>query len=52
LPSQTRLLPDWEFLQRLRDAGRERVAQWFDDSGSELGKRSSFDPLAVFGESV
>jgi NTE family protein len=52
LPSQTRMLPDWAFLQRLRDAGRERVAQWFEDSGSALGARSSFDPLAVFGESA
>ncbi len=52
LPSQTRLVPDWAFLQRLRDAGRERVAQWFEDSGSALGARSSVDPLAVFGESA
>jgi NTE family protein len=52
LPSQTRLVPDWAFLQRLRDAGRERVARWFEDCGSALGKRSSIDPLAVFGESV
>jgi NTE family protein len=52
LPSQTRLVPEWAFLQRLRDAGRERVARWFEDSGSALGQRSSFDPIAVFGESV
>jgi NTE family protein len=52
LPSQTRLVPDWAFLQRLRDAGRERVAQWFDNSGSALGRRSSIEPLAFFGESV
>jgi NTE family protein len=52
LPSQTRLLPDWDFLQRLRDAGRQRVAQWLEDNAASLGTRSSFDPLAVFGESA
>jgi NTE family protein len=52
LPGETRLLPDWAFLQRLRDAGRERVAQWFEENGPLLGLRSSFDPLAVFGESA
>ncbi len=52
LPSQTRLLPDWAFLQRLRDAGRERVARWFEDNAASLGARSSFDPLAVFGEAA
>jgi NTE family protein len=52
LPNQTRLVPDWTFLQRLRDAGRERVARWFENSGALLGTRSSFDPLAVFGESA
>jgi NTE family protein len=52
LPSQTRLVPDWAFLQRLRDAGRERVARWFEDNAASLGARSSFDPLRVFGESV
>ena len=52
LHSHTKLLPDWTFLQRLRDAGRERVARWFDESGPALGARSSVDPLRVFGESV
>ncbi len=50
LHSHTRLVPDWAFIQRLRDAGRERVARWFEDSGSTLGARSSVDPLGVFGE--
>jgi NTE family protein len=50
LPSNTRLVPDWAFLQRLRDAGRERVASWFEDAGSAIGQRSSIDPLRVFGE--
>jgi NTE family protein len=50
LHSHTRLVPDWAFIQRLRDAGRERVARWFEDSGSALGARSSIDPRRVFGE--
>jgi NTE family protein len=50
LPSNTRLVPEWAFLQRLRDAGRERVTRWLEDSDSALGQRSSFDPLRVFGE--
>jgi NTE family protein len=49
LPGNTRLMPDWAFVQRLRDAGRERVARWFDDHGKALGRRSSIDPLRVFG---
>jgi len=53
LPSNTRLVPDWGFLQRLRDAGRERVTRWMDESGDgacALGQKSSVDPLRVFGE--
>ncbi len=50
LPGTTRLVPDWAFLERLRDAGRERVARWLDDSASALGERSSIEPLRVFGE--
>ena len=52
LHSHTKLVPDWAFLQRLRDAGRERAARWFEDCGASLGARSSFDPLRVFGESA
>jgi NTE family protein len=50
LPSQTRLVPEWAFLQRLRDAGRERVARWVEENASALGRRSSIDPLRVFGD--
>jgi NTE family protein len=50
LPSNTRLVPEWAFLQRLRDAGRERVAQWAENGASALGQRSTIDPLRVFGE--
>lgn len=52
LPAETRLVPEWEFLQRLRDLGRERVAQWWALHGAALGRRSSIDPLAVFGEAA
>ena len=50
LPGNTRLVPEWAFLQRLRDAGRERVARWVEGSAAALGRRSSVDPLRVFGE--
>jgi NTE family protein len=50
LPGSTRLLPEWGFLQRLRDAGRQRVAQWWPLHGASLGQRSSLDALAAFGE--
>jgi NTE family protein len=50
LHSHTRLVPEWAFLQRLRDAGRERVAKWIENNASALGRRSSIDPLRVFGE--
>jgi len=52
LPAETRLVPEWEFLQRLRDLGRERVAQWWAPHAAALGQRSSIDPLAVFGEAA
>jgi NTE family protein len=52
LPAETRLVPEWEFLQRLRDLGRERVAQWWALHAAVLGQRSSIDPLAVFGEAA
>ena len=50
LPTQTQLLPEWDFLQRLRDLGRERVAQWWQEHGDALGRRSSIDLLDVFGQ--
>jgi NTE family protein len=52
LPNSTRLVPEWAFLQSLRDAGRERVARWIEDSPSALGQRSSIDPLRVFGQAA
>jgi NTE family protein len=50
LPGNTRLVPDWAFLNKLRDAGRERVARWLDvDAPGAWGRRSSTEPLRVFG---
>jgi NTE family protein len=49
LPAETRLVPEWEFLQRLRDLGRERAAHWWDRHAAALGHHSSVDALAVFG---
>lgn len=49
LPAETRLVPEWDFLQRLRELGRERVARWWAAHGPALGRRSSIDPLTVFG---
>jgi NTE family protein len=49
LPGSTRLVPDWAFVQGLRDAGRARVARWFDEHGTALGQRSSIDALRFFG---
>jgi NTE family protein len=49
LPGSTRLVPDWAFVQRLRDAGRARVARWFEEHGTAVGRRSSIDALRVFG---
>jgi NTE family protein len=50
LPGHTRLLPEAQFVQDLRDRGREHVAAWWAMHGSALGQRSSIDPLAVFGQ--
>jgi NTE family protein len=49
LPGETRLLPEWEFLQRLRDRGRERVDQWWNEHHDRLGRDSTLDALACFG---
>lgn len=49
LPADTRLVPEWEFLQRLRELGRDRVAQWWAQHAPALGQRSSVDALRVFG---
>jgi NTE family protein len=52
LPGHTRLLPEVQFVQALRDRGREHAAAWWDEHSTSLGRRSSFDPLAVFGQAA
>jgi NTE family protein len=52
LPGETRLLPDCAFVERLRDAGRERVDSWWTEHGNALGRRSSLDVQAAFGETL
>jgi NTE family protein len=47
LPRDTRLMPERDFLLRLRDRGRDAALQWWR-SGS-FGRRSSVDLLRTFG---
>jgi NTE family protein len=49
LPGSTRLLPDWSFLLKLRDAGRERTAQWWSAHAAAIGRRSTADLAECFG---
>lgn len=44
----TKLNPDWEFLCRLRDVGRNRTAQWLDKNFDRVGRDSSIDLAEVF----
>jgi len=44
----TKLNPDWDFLCRLRDAGRQRAAQWLVESYNRVGSESSIDLAEVF----
>jgi NTE family protein len=44
----TKLNPDWDFLCRLRDAGRARTAEWLETNLDHVGERSSIDLADVF----
>lgn len=44
----TKLNPDWEFLCRLRDAGRKRAAVWLDDNFESIGRASTLNLQEVF----
>ena len=44
----TKLNPDWDFLCRLRDAGRKRAAEWLDQHFGDIGKASTLDLQEVF----
>ncbi len=39
----SKLDPDWHFLTRLRDLGREAAAQWLADHLDDVGRRTSID---------
>lgn len=44
----TKLNPDWDFLCRLRDAGRKRASEWLDNHFESLGQASTLDLQGVF----
>lgn len=39
----TKLNPDWDFLCRLRDAGRARAQEWLEENIDKVGVESSID---------
>ncbi len=44
----TKLNPDWDFLCRLRDAGRRRAEDWLDENFDRVGHDSSIDLAEIF----
>jgi NTE family protein len=44
----TKLNPDWDFLCRLRDAGRNRAGEWLDRHFGDVGAASTIDLQEVF----
>ncbi len=44
----TKLNPDWDFLVRLRDAGRRNASAWLDKNFDHIGKASSVDIGEMF----
>lgn len=44
----TKLNPDWDFLCRLRDAGRRRAGKWLDEHFENVGRASTLDLQDVF----
>lgn len=44
----TKLNPDWDFLCRLRDAGRRRAEEWLVAHFDDVGSRSSIELAEVF----
>ena len=44
----SKLNPDWTFLQRLRDVGRECASRWLDEHYGDIGVRSSTDIKSSF----
>jgi NTE family protein len=44
----TKLNPDWDFLCRLRDAGRKSASQWLDRHFHSIGQASTVDFAEAF----
>lgn len=44
----TKLNPDWDFLCRLRDAGRARASAWLEVHFDDIGSASTLDLQSVF----
>ena len=44
----TKLNPEWDFLCRLRDAGRARAEQWLDESYDRIGQETTVDMAGCF----
>lgn len=51
LPLASKAIAHPQWLQRLRDAGREHARAWLSTHGAMLGRRSSADLLQLFGGS-
>ncbi|WAC22946.1 patatin-like phospholipase family protein [Blastomonas sp. SL216] len=44
----SKLNPDWSFMKKLRDVGRQSATQWLDSHFDDVGTRSSADIKASF----
>ena len=44
----TKLNPDWQFLCRLRDAGRRQASAWLDATFDSIGRKSTVDLSVEF----
>jgi len=44
----SKLNPDWGFMKKLRDVGRESATKWLDDHFADVGVRSSTDIQSAF----
>jgi NTE family protein len=49
LPSDTKLISNPPLLERLRDAGRQRMLDWLSAHGASIGRHSTVDLERVFG---
>ena len=43
LSPESKLEPDWNFLTRLRDIGRDTASQWLEDTFEHIGKSTTID---------